>query len=114
MRIEQTKNVFPYLIILFLTFYLLPFMMKDTGSAMIIILVIIPCICFLCSFFYGIKNSFHWLYSLIVVILFTPTIFIFYNLSAWVYIIGYGFIAVIGNFLGMMLHKKKEKRGSNT
>lgn len=107
MQIKQIANMFPYLIILFLTFYLLPFIMNDTGSAIIIILVIIPCICFLCSFFYGVKNSFHWLYSFIVVILFTPTIFIFYNLSAWVYILVYGFIAVIGNFIGMLLHKNR-------
>jgi len=37
--------------------------------------------------------------------LFIPTIFIFYNESAAVYVLIYGLIAAIGNFLGSLFKK---------
>ena len=97
----------PYLVVIALSFYLLPLLIKDTGTAMMMILVVIPLICFICSIFYGIKNSFNYLYAIIVAILFAPTIFIFYNYTAWVYIVGYGLIALIGNTIGMIINKQR-------
>ena len=40
-------------------------------------------------------------------ILFAPTIFIFYNASAWVYIIAYSVVALIGNGIGRAFNKRK-------
>lgn len=105
---KALKNMLPYLVVTLVNFYLLPFLIKDTGSAMIILLVIVPIICFVCSVLYGVKYSFHWLYAVTVAILFIPTIFIFYNSSAWIYIVGYSFIALIGNVIGMIIYKAKK------
>ena len=97
---KKFKKMLPYLIINAIVFYLTPFMIKDTGSGMLILLIGFPVICFIVALIYGIKNSFNWIYSLLVMLLFVPTIFIFYNESATIYILAYGIISAFGNFLG--------------
>lgn len=99
------KNWIFYFIIL-IAFYLVPMLIKDTGSGMIILLVVIPLITFIASLMYGLKNTFDFFYPLLVAILFIPTLFIYYNTSAWIYIIVYSMIAVIGELLGKTLQKK--------
>ncbi|WP_281714697.1 hypothetical protein [Allobaculum stercoricanis] len=68
---------------------------------MVVMLVILPMICLITSIFYGIRNGFDFWYILIVAIMFTPTLFIFYDSSAWVYIIGYAIVALIGVLIGL-------------
>ncbi|WIV11530.1 hypothetical protein [Proteiniborus sp. MB09-C3] len=97
---EKIKAMIPFLIAIILDFYLLPLLIKDTGIAMLMLLIIIPLICFICSFIYGIKRPFSIFYSVIVAFLFLPSILIFYNSSAWVYSIGYGVVALFGSFIG--------------
>ena len=99
------KNMVFYLLLL-VDFYIIPWLIKDTGSAMIIMLVIIPIICLITSIFYGIRNGFDFWYILIVAIMFTPSIFIFYNSSAWVYVVGYAVIALLGNLIALPLRKR--------
>lgn len=106
---EKTKKMLPYLTIIILDFYLLPLFINDTGTAIMMMLVVIPLICFICSGVYGIKNSFNLFYALIVAILFVPSIFIFYNSTAWVYVLGYGIVALAGNVVGMMFHKQSKE-----
>lgn len=72
------KNIIFY-ILLFIDFYIIPRFIKDTGSAVIVMLMIIPLICLITSVFYGIRNGFDFWYILIAAIMFTPSIFIFYN-----------------------------------
>ncbi len=105
---EKIRKMLPYLVVLVFAFYLLPFLIKDTGSGMFILLIGIPMICFVVSVIYGMKNSFYWLFSLLVMLLFAPTIFIFYNDSATIYILAYGIISLIGNFIGSLLCKKNQ------
>jgi hypothetical protein len=103
---EKVRKMLPFLIIILLDFYLLPILIKDTGTGMMMLLAVIPSICFVCSVVYGINNSFNPFYALIVAILFVPSIFIFYNSTAWVYILGYGVIALAGNVIGMIFASK--------
>lgn len=97
------KSMWYYLAILLLDFYLLPLLIKDTGTAMFLLLGVVPIICFLCSLFYGVKQGFHWQYAVITAILFLPAIFLFYNASAWIYAPCYGIVACIGNALGNLI-----------
>lgn len=85
---KNNSRMLPYLLINAVAFYLVPILIKDTGSAMFILLIGIPWICLVVAIGYGFRNSFSWIYPLAVALLFAPTIFIFYNSSAWVYIIG--------------------------
>jgi hypothetical protein len=98
------KNIVFY-ILLFIDFYVVPWFIKDTGSAMIIMLILIPLICLIISVFYGIRNGFDFGYILIVAIMFAPSIFMFYNSSAWVYVVVYTVIALLGNLIALPLRK---------
>lgn len=99
------KKTIPYLLLAFV-FYIIPLLMQDTGSSMFILLVIIPKICLIISIIYGMKNYFNWKFPLITMAMFIPTIFIFYNNSATIYIFVYGIVALIGNYLGSIFYKK--------
>ena len=99
------KNLIFY-ILLIIDFYVIPWFIKDTGSAMIVMLGIIPMVCFVTSMMYGIRNGFDFWYVFIVAILFIPSIFIFYNSSAWIYVVAYAGIALLGNFIALPLRKR--------
>lgn len=71
---------------------------------MAVMLVVIPLICVTVAIVYGAKNGFTWLYSTVVSFLFAPTIFVFYNYTAWVYVIGYGLLALAGNVIGKLFY----------
>lgn len=92
--------------ILLLAFYAVPLFMKDTGSTMAFLLAIIPAICFMTSLAYGIKNGFHVRYAVIAAGMFIPSIFLFYNETAWIYAIAYGCIAFLGNLAALPFRKK--------
>lgn len=99
------KNWINYFIIL-IAFYIVPMLIKDTGSGMFILLIVIPLITLITSLIYGLRNTVDFIYPLIVAILFIPTLFIYYNSSAWVYVIAYSMIALIGELLGKTLQRK--------
>lgn len=101
----KPKPMLPYLLVNIVTFYALPLAIKDTGRAMAIMLLGIPLICLLTAILCGMKNGFCLLYPIIIAILFTPTIFIFYNSTASIYIVGYGVIALFGNSIGKYIKK---------
>ena len=93
------KNIFIY-ILLIINFYFLPALIKDTGTAMVMMLIIIPLITLFVSIYYGKKNGFDIWYIISVGILFFPSIFLFYNSSALIYTVIYTAIALIGNLIG--------------
>lgn len=103
---EKVKKNMVFYLLLLIEFYIIPSFMKDTGSAMIVMLVLIPLLCLITSVFYGIRNGFDFWYILSVAILFIPSIFIFYNASAWVYAVGYTVIALFGNLIALPLRKR--------
>lgn len=103
---DKIKKNWIYYLIIFIAFYIVPMLIKDTGSGMFILLIVIPLITLITSFVYGLRNTFDFIYPLIVAILFIPTLFIYYNTSAWIYVVAYSMIAVIGELLGKILQKK--------
>lgn len=102
---KQQNQLVLYLLINALIFYIAPFLMFDTGSAMSVLLLGVPVACFTASVFFGINNAFNWLYPLGVAAAFASTVFTFYNSSATIYIFIYGIIALIGNFIGSRFYK---------
>ena len=91
----------PYWGIILVVFYLLPIVIQGMGSAMLILLIAIPVICFVCALLYGTKNGFNIIFPIVVGLLFIPSLFIFYNETAWVYSVAYLVISLIGNLIGM-------------
>lgn len=107
---KRLLALLPYVIILAIAFYVLPLLIIDTGSAMFMLLLIIPLLTFICSVIFGVRQGFDFLLTIAVIILFAPTIF-YYNMSAWVYIIAYGVIAIVGNGIGRAFQKRKANGG---
>lgn len=103
---EKLKQMLPYLLIMIGIFYVSPMLIIDTGSGMFILLVLVPLACLLTSLAYGFKNSFTLTFPILVMLIFIPSIFIFYNDSAIVYVFVYGAISLVGSFLGASLSGK--------
>ena len=85
---------------LLLNYYLLPLLMIDTGSGMFILLLVMPALTLGLSYVYGRNFGFNLVYSVLVAILFLPTIWIHYNGSAMIYLFINGILALLGQALG--------------
>ncbi|MEJ8786121.1 hypothetical protein [Peptoniphilus sp. HCN-40583] len=94
------KNMIPYLAGILATFYLLPLVMRNTVGAMMVLLFAMPVLCLAISIVYGRMRGFHLLYPAAVSLCFLPSIWIFYNESALIYVAIYGVLALLGSFLG--------------
>lgn len=104
---KKLLALMPYAIVLVVIFYVLPLLIRDTGLAMFIMLFVIPFLTFVCAVIYGVRQGFDFLLPIIAAILFAPSIFIFYNTSAWIYIVAYAVIALAGNGIGRIFYKKR-------
>ncbi len=97
----------PYIIVLGIDFYLLPFLMRDSGTAMVLMLCVMPCIALGSGVIYGVCSGFRVELSIAALLLFIPTVFIFYNSSAWIYAPVYAAVVLAGTGAGQALHRKK-------
>lgn len=100
---NRIKKLLPYLMVNIICFYLLTLLIKDTGSAMFILLFAIPVITFVNAIICGSKNSFDILYPLLVMVIFVPYVLIYMNESATIYIFIYGAISLMGLIVGSRL-----------
>lgn len=107
MRIKKTVALLFYALLMSVTYFLLPLFIKDTGSGMAILLIIAPAITLVCALVYGIFRGFDFFLPVISAVLFLPTVFIFYNSSAWGYTVFYALVALFGNGLGQVFHSEK-------
>ena len=97
----------PYVLALAVNFYLLPLLMGDTGAAMLLILCVMPLAAFVTALIYGMHRGFSPLLSLAAFVLFLPTVFLYYNASAWVYAAAYALIVLAGNGVGRILYGRR-------
>ena len=103
---NEFKKMIPYFLASAASFYLFPLLGNSTGSFMLILLVIIPLTCFAISFIYGLKNGWNRFFPIAIGILFIPAIFIYFNSTAWVYIVGYSIISLAGVFVGKTIRNQ--------
>ena len=103
---EKLLPLLPYAAALAALFYAAPCLIVDTGSAMVLLLIVIPLLTLVCGGVCGFRRGFSLLFPLMTAVLFTPTLFIFYNGSAWVYIVAYAVIALAGAAIGSAMRKK--------
>jgi len=94
----------------FLVIYLFPLTIRDTGSAMNCLLIEIPAAVLLIGMWLGIKQGFYWQYALGAALLFIPTVWLYYNISALGYAPAYGVMALVGNLLGSGLRTIRTRR----
>lgn len=104
---HTVKKMMPYALFLIIIYYGLPMLITDTGRGMIILLAAIPLLSLACAITYGIREGFHLFYAGLSAILFIPSIFFYYNMSAWIYILFYGAIALAGNGIGRIFYLQR-------
>lgn len=103
---KTLSTALPYAVILAAAFYLLPWLARSTGAAMLVMLFVIPLACFACAAVYGRRHGFGLILPVMTVLLFAPTVLIYYNSTAWPYIAAYGGIALAGTSAGHIFHKR--------
>lgn len=115
MSVKMKRRLFvlrPYLTVLALNFFALPFLMGDSGTAMVLMLFVMPQVALLCSVVYGLRQGFDPWFPVITALLFAVSIPIFYNFSAWVYILLYAAVTLAGSGLGALLKRRRRRRES--
>lgn len=104
---ENLRGLAPYLLALGLDFYLLPIWAQNTGTMLMLLLCVIPFIAFATGVICGARRGFRPLLPAAALLLFMPTLFIYYNSSAWVYAPAYALIVLAGNALGRLFYGKR-------
>ena len=104
---KKLAALLPYAAVLAADFYLLPCLIKNTGVAMLMMLCVIPLAAFITAVIYGVRRGFGFLLAAAAMLLFIPTIFLYYNESAWVYVLVYGAITLAGNGFGGIFYQKR-------
>jgi hypothetical protein len=100
-------NMLPYLLVLAVDFYLLPLLAQNTGAAMLLMLCVMPLVALVIGVAYGLRRGFSIWLAVIALLLFIPTIFIYYNASAWVYPLFYALLVLVGNLIGRLFYMKR-------
>ncbi len=104
---EWIKKYTVYIVIAMMYYFIPLYLVKDTGSGIFLLLMVIPIIVFLISLVFAIKNGFRWYFSVIVGLLWFPNVFIL-NGSASSYTMVYGAISFIGQLIGNLLRKYRK------
>lgn len=102
----KLKGELPFFGVLLLDFYLLPLLMRDTGSAMLLLLVLMPLVCLGTAAVRTAKKGFCPWFALGAALLFAPCVPLFYNATAWVYCPAFGVLALLGSFAGLPFRKR--------
>lgn len=100
------KKEYLIYILLLLSYYLIPpFFVRDTGSGMFVLLIFVPIMILFLSTVYSKTKGFKWYFSIVVSLLWLPSIYIFYNDSALVYCFIYFIFSLIGQLIGKIVKK---------
>lgn len=100
---NKKKTILIFISILIIVFYLLPLLFKGNIA---LILLINPLTVLISSILYSKNSGFNLVIVIITALLFLPTIFVFYNESAWIYIVLYSIISLVGSYIGSILNKQ--------
>lgn len=95
-----------YLFIAFSYYFSVWFLLKDTGSAMMILLGLLPVIVLLCSIKEANEKGFQWYFSIIVGLIFLPIVWAT-NSSAFFYVYFYALISYLGQWISYLTKKAK-------
>lgn len=84
----------------------------DTGSSLLFLFLIYPITALVCGIMHGVKHGFSFLLISFTAVAFIPAMFIYFNSSAWVYMIPYVILSAIGNGTGALIRKIKLTKGN--
>lgn len=107
---NKIKRMPVYLILIALTFYLLPLFKNQLGGDMVVLWIITPLVCFLLGYIFGLFNNISFLFIIAIAVLFIPAVIFYYRQIAMLYALTYGLVAMIGNVLGAKHFKARHER----
>lgn len=103
------------LILMIVFYYGLPPLIHlgDTTGWMVLpaLLLIFPAIAFLLCLYDGMRNGFSWILPLCAALLFLPTVFLYYNITALLYAVIYGSLGFIGEVVGLTVYRNRQENG---
>lgn len=97
----------PCAAVLLLDFYALPLLIGDTGAAMLLMLFVMPMIVLVTALAYGMIRGFDLILPLAAPLLFLPTLWLYYNESAAIYLLFHTAAALIGVAVGRLFYQKR-------
>lgn len=103
-KVDKNKSLMIHTAVLIVVFYLIPFLFRGSIATLFLIN---PLAVFICSLIYSKNYKFNLLTVIISAALFYPSIYIFYNESAWIYVLFYAVFSLVGNLTGCVIHQKK-------
>ncbi len=101
-------KILSYLFANILVFYTIPLLCNPTGMSIPYLLLLIPSLCLITAIIFGIKYNFRLVYPLLVMLVYTPSIYLFYNDSVIIYLLMYGMLALAGNLIGSVFNDDKK------
>ena len=104
---EFMRKYYVYIIVILAFFVGTPILCRDTGSAMLTLLVNFPLIILILSFIHSKTLGFNLWLSLIIGLLWVPVIVIYLNESALIYVLIYWGISFLGQGLGVLFKGRK-------
>lgn len=112
-EVDRMKEKMIYTLLLLFAYVLLGVLIDNTGSGMVILLVLMPLLTLLVSFFYGCKKGFDYMIPILTMLAFVPILYGFLNSSALIYLLVYGIISLLANYAGGLfgrwIHSEKRK-----
>lgn len=102
------KKLTVYFMILAVVFYLIPITTKMEAPmelAFTLLIVLNPIACLGTGAVYGIKHGFKWYFLMLAPLVFIPSMYIFYNSSAFLYVVIYIIFSATGMGIGCVLRK---------
>ncbi|MDR1209025.1 MAG: hypothetical protein LBK41_01745 [Clostridiales bacterium] len=119
---KNIVGMLPFLIIVGAAFYGLPPvawmfedpMLKQATEIERYIVLALPVVCFIVSVIYGGMRGFHALFPLLVGVISLPAVLLYYNYTAWIYVVIYTVDAAVSSGFGawyraLSLDEKQQK-----
>lgn len=105
---NKSRKMLPYLLICTFAFYIMPILDVSKDFFVLTVILFFPTICFWVSLFYGTKNGYNYIFSIIIAVFFVPAVFIHYNNSALIYVFVYGISSFLGNLVGTFIQRRRK------
>lgn len=110
---KNSKWLIAVLLTGILLFYLVPFVVLSLfsspeakmGSLLCFLFLLNPLYSIASGLVFSLKCGFRWYLPFASALLFFPSIFLFYNSSAWVYTVGYFALSFAGCGIGILVHR---------
>jgi len=105
MKFLREHKTLVYALACLLEFGLLPLLIHDTGSAIVLMLIVLPAVTILLAGLFGFFGGKCRYALLLPCAVFAATLFLFYNSTAWVYIFVHGVLGLVGWAIGRWIGK---------